>query len=61
MIGKSIAHYRMLEKLSMGGVAAFRLKQGGRWRIIIAYSLELESKIPVWKARSRAIFPKLVC
>ncbi len=35
MIGKSIAHYRILGELSMGGVAAFRLKRERDWRMIV--------------------------
>ena len=35
MIGKSISHYRILGELSMGGIAAFRLKREGDWRMIV--------------------------
>ena len=35
MIGKNISHYRILGKLSMGEVAAFRLEREGRRRMIL--------------------------
>ena len=53
MIGKSISHYRILGELSMGGVAAFRLKREGDCYWGCVSSCGLECGVPVVVAADR--------